>query len=97
MRLIYCGPVNVLRKWPAKADYYALLKRGGVPGPFAVWYIDLRDSLPTIAVPLRSPFEDVPLNLQAVFNGVYTRAHYAKNIDYTAAAPLPRLRPTNAT
>jgi hypothetical protein len=79
-----------------KSDYYALLKRGGTPGPFEVWYSDLRDSLPTIAVPLRPPFEDVPLSLQAVFDDVYVRAHYAESIDYTVSVPLPRLRPTDA-
>jgi hypothetical protein len=51
-----------------KSDYYALLKRGGQPGPFAVWYRDLRDPLPTIAVPLRPPFPDIPLDLQAAFH-----------------------------
>lgn len=79
-----------------KSDYYALLKRGGTPGPFEVWYFDLRDSLPTIAVPLRPPFEDVPLSLQAIFDDVYARAHYAESVDYTASVPLPRLRPTDA-
>lgn len=76
-------------------DYYALLKRGGAPGPFEVWYFDLRDSLPTIAVPLRDPYADVPLDLQAVFNQMYTRAHYAESMDYTASPPLPRLRPAD--
>lgn len=79
-----------------KSDYYALLKRGGTHKPYEVWYIDLRDSLPTIAVPLRPPYEDVPLNLQSVFNDMYTRAHYAESVDYTAAVPLPRLRPADS-
>jgi hypothetical protein len=35
-----------------KSAYYALLKRSGTFGLFEVWYIDLRDRLPTIAVPL---------------------------------------------
>jgi hypothetical protein len=82
-------PAEVSRK----SDYYALLKRGGTPGPFEVWYFDLRDRLPTLAVPLRPPYEDVPLNLQTVFNDMYARAHYAESIDYTTPVPLPRLRP----
>lgn len=51
-----------------RSDYYVLLKRGGQAGRFEVWFFDLRDRMPTIAVPLRPPFEDVPLDLQAVFN-----------------------------
>ena len=79
-----------------KSDYYALLKRGGVPLPYEGWLFDLRDRMPTIAVPLRPPFEDVPLNLQTVFETVYARGHYAEAIDYSGSPPLPRLRPADA-
>lgn len=66
------------------SDYYALLKRGATPGPYEVWYIDLRDPLPTIAVPLRHPYGDVPLDLQAVLTDVYRRARYAESLDLYA-------------
>lgn len=72
-----------------KSTYYALLKRGGMLGLFEVWYIDLRDRLPTIAVPLRPPFDDAPLDLQAAFDDMYQRAHYAQSIDYTVDLPTP--------
>ena len=78
-----------------KSDYYALLKRGGQPPPFEGWLFDVRDRIPTIAVPLRPPFVDVPLNLQAVFETVYARGHYAEAVDYSASPPLPRLRPAD--
>ena len=80
----------------AKSDYYALLKRGGVLEMYEVWYIDLRDLLPTIAVPLRSPFEDVPLNLQDAFDDIYRRAYYADSLDYTEMVPLPHCAPADA-
>jgi hypothetical protein len=76
-----------------QSDYYALLHRGGVTDAFEVWPIDLRDRLPTIAVPLRPP-DDAPLDLQALLDGVYRRGHYADSLDY--AAPAPRLRPADA-
>ncbi|MBI4789257.1 MAG: DUF4058 family protein [Chloroflexi bacterium] len=79
-----------------KSDYNALLKRGGAPGPLEVWYFDLRDRMPTIAVPLRPPFDDVPLDLQGAFDTVYARGHYAESVDYSGAPPLPRLRPADA-
>jgi len=78
-----------------RSDYYALLKRGGAPGPFAVWFIDLRDRLPVMAVPLRPPFEDVPLDLQAAFDQIYERAYYADSLDYTRSIPLPPLPPAD--
>jgi hypothetical protein len=79
-----------------KSDYYALLKRGDRPGPFEVWYCSLRDPLPTIAVPLRPPFADVPLKLQAVLDEIYTEAHYAEQLDYRSDPPAPALRPADA-
>ena len=79
-----------------KSDYYALLKRGGTFGPFEVWYFDLRDRMPTIAIPLRPPFEDVPLDLQAAFEDSYRRGHYADDIDYAGRVPPPALRPADA-
>ncbi|HEX6386709.1 MAG TPA: DUF4058 family protein [Anaerolineae bacterium] len=82
------------REVAGKSDYYALLKRAG-EYRFEVWYFDLRDRMPTIAVPLRPPFEDVPLNLQAAFNDTYRRAHYAESIDYGNNVPLPPLRPAD--
>lgn len=79
-----------------KSDYYALLKRGNTSGPYEVWLFNLRDTMPTIAVPLRPPLDHVPLNLQAAFNVMYRRAHYADGIDYTDAVPPPPLKPADA-
>ena len=66
-----------------KGDYYARLKRRGAFGRFEVWYIDLRDRLPTIAVPLRPPYDDAPLDLQDAFEDMYRRAHYAESMAYS--------------
>ncbi len=79
-----------------KSDYYALLKRGGVLGPYEVWYVDLRDKLPTIAIPLRDTLDDVPLDLQAVLADLYRRARYAESIDYMDDVPSPRLLSADA-
>jgi len=79
-----------------ESDYYALLKRGDGEQPYEVWYFDLRDPMPTIAVPLRTPFADVPLDIQAAFDDVYRRAHYADSVDYRAEIPPPRLSPADA-
>lgn len=62
--------------------YYALLKRGQIVRPYEVWFFDLRDSMPTIAVPLRSSHPDVALDLQKAFENAYTRARYQTSVDY---------------
>lgn len=80
-----------------KSDYYVLLKRGLQPMPYEVWYFDLRDRLPVIAVPLRPPFDDVPLDLQFVFDEMYARAYYAESIDYSTTVPAPRLSPADGS
>ena len=79
-----------------RSDYYALLRRGQPDAPFAVWLWGLRDRLPTIAVPLRPPFPDAPLDLQSVFTTVYRRGHYGEMVDYTASIPAPPLPPADA-
>jgi hypothetical protein len=78
-----------------QSDYYALLKRGNTTRPYAVWLFDLRDALPTLAVPLRPPFEDVPLELRLALEDVYTRGDYVSKIDYSRLPPPPRLRPAD--
>ena len=76
-----------------KSDYYALLKRGDRPRPYAGWFFNLPERMPTIAVPLRPPHADVPLDLQAVWDEMYRRARYAHSIDYSQPIPPPPLRP----
>ncbi len=78
-----------------RGDYYALLRRGGEPH-YEVWHCDLRDPLPTIAVPLLPPYPDVPLDLQAVLDGVYARAFYAVSVDYRRRVPPTPLSPPAA-
>jgi hypothetical protein len=77
-----------------QSDYCVTLLRRGKSG-ISVWFVDLRDPLPTVAVPLRPPFEDVPLNLQHVLDETYRRAYYADSIDYTHPVPLPKLKPAD--
>jgi hypothetical protein len=74
-----------------QSDYYALLKRRGHVDRLEVWFVNLRDALPVIAVPLREPFPDALLDLGAVVTDVYTRGTYAVRLDY-AKPPPPQLR-----
>ncbi len=79
-----------------QSDYYALLKRRGHRDHFAVWYVDMRDPLPVIAVPLRDPFPDAVLDLGAILADIYARGTDDLRLDYTQAPPPPRLAPADA-
>lgn len=83
-------------RFAGKSDYYALLKRGGQWEKLDVWFFNLRDKMPTIAVPLRPPFDDVPLDLQTAFDVTYERAYYADSIEYTQEPPEPELKKQDA-
>ena len=80
----------------ARRSHYCvnLLLRG--TSELLVWDIDLRDELPTVAVPLHDPTQPVPLELQKVFTSVYDSAMYDVITDYTRPVPPPMLRPAEA-
>jgi hypothetical protein len=59
------------------------------------WPFNLEDHLPTIAIPLRAPDADVPLDLQVVLETVYDRAGYDLEIDYKRNPVVP-LEPQQA-
>jgi hypothetical protein len=96
-------PVEVTGDVTRHGDYVALLKRGhGSPMPpyaprlslgealLEAWFWDVRDVMPVLAVPLRPPFPDVALDLQAALQTVYAR-YYEGDIAYMAppSSPLP--------
>jgi hypothetical protein len=74
-----------------RGAYYALLHRGGVNAPYAVWAAGLRERLPTIGVPTRAPVPDTPLDLQAMVDTVYRRGHYDLALAYDTPPPPPPL------
>lgn len=79
-----------------RGDYYAMLRRGESGARYAIWAWRLRERLPTIAVPLRPPVADVPLDLQDMLETVYRRGHYAEALNYQAPVPPPPLEPDDA-
>ena len=70
-------------------DYYVLVKRATDRTRAGVWPIRVRDSLPSIPIPLRAPDPDARLNLQAVLHTVYDRAGYRHHI--YRGTPKPQL------
>jgi len=69
--------------WPARESY------------MWVWYIDLRDRLPAVNIPLREPDEDAVLDLQQALDTAYDRARYADMTDYAGPIPDPPLKPAD--
>lgn len=78
-----------------RSDYVIALQRAN-RAQFEVWFANLRDSLPTVAVPLRPPHADVALELQRLLDEVHERAHYAESFDYSQPVPPPPLSPADA-
>lgn len=76
-------------------DYCVLVKRSGT-AVAGVWPIGLRDPLPTIGVPLRDDADDVPLDLQAMLDRVWTEGRYGDLVDYAGSPPPPALNAADA-
>ncbi len=65
-----------------RAQYYVFLTRVHQRDRLEAWPIQLRDPLPTVAVPLRPPDPDVPLDLQSALTTIYDEARYDLSLDY---------------
>ncbi len=70
-------------------DYFALVSRGHRRPRTDVFHWTLRQSLPTIPIPLKQGDAEVPLDLQQVFATVYDRARYHLSLNYSAKLNLP--------
>ena len=76
---------------PQRGNYDAALHRAGEPDRLEAWFVSLRDPLPTVAVPLRPPFEDLALDLQQALGTLYDRYRYDTALDYREPPPSPPL------
>ena len=73
-----------------QADYLVTLLRG-MDYRMQAWPISLQEPLPVVAVPLRHPDPDVPLDLNRILAAIYDEAGYDLTIDYSAPPPAPSL------
>jgi hypothetical protein len=75
-------------------DYYALVSRVEDRPRVGVWPLRLRERLPEIPIPLRTPDPDARIDLQSDFQHVFDAAGYE---DYIySGAPEPPLHPDDA-
>ncbi len=74
--------------------YYVLVSRAEERPDADVWPLQLRDRLPIIPIPLRSPHPDARLDLQALLDRIYDAAGYEDDI--YQGEPQPKLVPEDA-
>lgn len=91
--LLRGGPRLPIDELP-ECDYYAAVSRTEERPRIGLWSVRLRDSLPTIPVPLRAPDSDAKLDLQQLLHRVYDDAGYEHHI--YGGQPQPPLSPEDA-
>lgn len=73
---------------PRAAHYFVMLSRGD-KYKTEVWAMTVRDELPIVPIPLKSPDPDVRLDVGAAFNEVYDRSRYELSVNYDATPAPP--------
>jgi hypothetical protein len=75
-------------------DYYILVSRAEERPDAGLWPVRLRDRLPVVPIPLRSPHPDARLDLQVLLDRIYDAAGYEDDI--YQGEPQPRLAAEDA-
>lgn len=75
---------------PREAHYFVMLSRGD-RYKTEVWAMTVRDKLPVVPIPLKSPDPDVRLDIGAAFNEVYDRSRYELSVRYDKEPPPPAI------
>jgi Protein of unknown function (DUF4058) len=75
-------------------DYSVAVSRSHLRPQVDFWPIELRETLPTIPIPLKEFDREVLLDLQAALHGVYDLMSYEFHL-YTYGDPEPPLNPTD--
>jgi hypothetical protein len=86
--LLLGGERLTFRKPLPRGDYYAVVARDEKRPNADVYAWTLRDPLPEIPVPLKSPDPDVHLALGKVFATAYERGRYARRLRYQSPPPV---------
>jgi hypothetical protein len=79
---VVAAPLSRLQRL-GKYDYVACIERAGRRTRFEIYRRSLRDSLPTISIPLAGDDPDVPLSLRDAVEKVYSAGSYRDRIDYS--------------
>jgi hypothetical protein len=93
--LLRAGMPSVTRPPLQPSDYRILVSRAGKRSKAEFWPVGVREPLPVIAIPLREPDPDVPLDLGEVLQTAYERGAYDLSVDYRRK-PDPPLKGDDA-
>lgn len=90
--LLLSGERLPMRKPLPAGNFFALVSRAEARPNSEVYAWTVRDPLPAVPVPLKSPDGDIRLELGTVFHTAYDRGQYQRRIryDHEAHLPLPR-------
>jgi len=77
----------LLKQLP-KGDYYAFLTRATNRAHCEVYALSMRQKLPTLPIPLRTPDADLHVDLQRVFDEAFQRGRYGRSLDYARSFPF---------
>jgi hypothetical protein len=80
---------------PPNCDYYALVCRAKQMPTAGIWPFSVRDSLPTIPIPLLSSDGDVPLDLGKCLQQAWDESRFAMKLNYNQP-PEPPLSPADS-
>jgi hypothetical protein len=67
-----------------RGDFYVITARADGRPNAEVYAWNLRDRLPVVPIPLRTPDPDILIDLADVYATAYDRGPYARSVDYTA-------------
>jgi hypothetical protein len=85
--LLFGGRRLPLQQSLPPADYYYLLSRGDQRPDCQVYHWTLRQPLPALPVPLRSPDADIHVDLATVFATAYERGRFFRRLNYQGPVP----------
>jgi hypothetical protein len=87
--LLRSGTPSVTRPPLKSSDYRILVSHAGDRARARYWPVSVRQPLPVIGIPLRSPDHDVNLDLGKAWGVAYERGAYDLSIDYSQPLEPP--------
>ncbi len=80
--------LRMVERLPA-GHFYAFISRAESRPLAATYAWTIRDPLPGLPIPLRTPDPDVILDLASVFAAIYDKSRVGRHLDYSAPLSLP--------
>lgn len=72
-------------------DYHILVSRSNLRPSADLYAFQLQEPIPDFLLPLQADDEDLLVNVQEIFDGVYEQSAYSIRLNYTHPVPPPKL------